>query len=536
MIQHRALGKIADDLPKTFERFDRERVVDRVWAKDYVLWSDEPTEIEERLGWLDLVEKSPKTDQELERLVEETRMEGIQDVVLLGMGGSSLGAEALRASFGQLEGWPKLHVLDSTHPRWVRRVRRMIHPEKTLFLVASKSGTTAEIQALYRYFRGEMVLGLGDAASRRFVAITDPHTPLVELASKESFRQVFLNPTDIGGRFSVLSRFGLVAAGLTGIDTQKLLQRAHAMAKRCQPGKPSEKNPGFELGAVLGLAARSGRHFLSLLLPERLATLGLWIEQLLAESTGKDGTGILPVISEPPWDPATYGDDRLFALLRFKGQRDAELEARAAALEEAGQPIFSIEIKDPYELGGELFRWQMATAVAGHVLGLHPFDQPDVEATKQETRKILTARAERRKLPPVETDDDFKAALAKNPRYVALMSYTDDTPEVAALLQEFRQRLKARGFLTTAGYGPRFLHSAGQFHKGGLPGGLFIQLTDAPGEELPIPGRAYGFATLIQAQADGDYLALTSKNRHVVRIKLGNDPEKGLGELLENLD
>jgi glucose-6-phosphate isomerase/transaldolase/glucose-6-phosphate isomerase len=534
---HVHLPVLETDLRATLDRLRQDRVVDRVWEKDHTLWHSQPTEITNRLGWLDLVRDEPVEDPEIRDLVESVRAEGLESVVLLGMGGSSLGAEALRKSFGRREGFPELHVLDSVHPRWVERVRRGIDPTTTLFLVASKSGTTAEVMAFFKYFWGETAAAVGEAnTGRHFCAITDPGTPLLALAEQRGFRQILINPPDIGGRFSVLSRFGLVTAALAGINPTLLLQRGHAMAKRCLPGIVPAKNPGVWLGALLGTAARSGRDQLTLLASPTIEYFGLWAEQLIAESTGKNGTGILPVTGEPQADPSRYGKNRLFVALRFAPQPGEGFDQRVEALRQAGHPVVQYELTDLEDLGGEFFRWELATAVAGHLLGVHPFDQPDVQSAKSEARRLLKAYSETGSLPEVLVDSDFVAALGRRPppTYIALMAYADQSPAFETAIHNLRHHLlDDMGITTTFGYGPRFLHSTGQFHKGGPEGGLFVQFLAETSAELEIEGEAYGLGVLLKAQAAGDLAALRSKGRRCVRVDLGDDPVAELEKLID---
>jgi glucose-6-phosphate isomerase/transaldolase/glucose-6-phosphate isomerase len=530
-----APGPIAGELSEALEELDRARIVERIWGKDHTVWSPDPTEISNRLGWLDLVAEPPQSDADIRDFVSAVRADGWRDAVLVGMGGSSLGAEALRASFGPQPDGLTLHVLDSIHPGWVRRVRQSVDPASTVFLVASKSGTTAEAMAVFRYFRGETEAAVGDAWGRHFVAITDPGTPLETLAAEHGFRAVFTNPPDIGGRFSVLSRFGRVPAALAGIDTVRLLDSGHAMAHLCRAPRAAV-NPGAWLGAVLGAAANAGRDQLTLLTSARIASLGLWVEQLIAESTGKIGKGILPVTGEPDAASLDRHPRRLFVAVRYAPEPDAGLEARVARLRAAGQPVVELDLDDLDDLGGELFRWQFATAVAGHLIGVQPFDQPDVESAKRETRRLLAAWEETGELPAVSAPSDLAAALdAAEPTYVALMAYAYADPELEGAVEKLRLRLLAeRGLTTTFGYGPRFLHSTGQLHKGGPAGGLFVQLL-APGEsDLQIPGEKYGLRLLLQAQAAGDLAALQNAGRRCVRIDLGDDPAAGVRRLVEH--
>lgn len=528
---------LSNRLAALLDGLDRDDVINRLWAKDHTLWKPTPEEISNRLGWLDLVSQPPERDDELLQFVDEVRADGIRDAVLLGMGGSSLGAEALRTSFPAAEGALRLHVLDSTHPHWVNRVRQSIDPATTLFLVASKSGTTAEVMAFFKYFWGESEALLGEATGRHFAAVTDPDTPLLDLASRHGFRKVFINPPDIGGRFSVLSRFGLVAAALNGIDPHALLSNGHRMADACGAGSLAKDNPGAWLGALLGAAVGTGRDQLTLLTSSGIRYFGLWAEQLVAESTGKEDTGILPVTGEPFIEADAYGDSRLFVGLRLLSDPDDAFEKRLAALAEAGQPLVVYDLEDAYDLGAEFFRWQMATAVVGHLLKIHPFDQPDVQSTKTQTRRLLDVYDSSGELPSVEVADSLQQALRQGPRptYVALMAYADEDKALEEQISRLRLRLlTAYGVTTTFGYGPRFLHSTGQLHKGGPAGGLYVQLIAHPDAELEIRGETYGLGLLLRAQAAGDLAALQERERRCVRMELGDRPVDALKELLQN--
>ena len=533
---------MAPALPPAFaERFtaalatlERERAIERLWARDHTLWSPDPREIADRLGWLDAA-PTPDERARIAALVDDVRREGYDHAVLLGMGGSSLGAEALARSFGEREGFPRLLVLDSTVPDWVRQVRASAEPSRTLFLVASKSGTTAEVNALFDYFWAE-VAGATDSPGRHFVAVTDPATALGELARAHDFRAVFENPPDIGGRFSVLSLFGAVPAAVAGIDLDALFGAAAAARAACRPDRPLATNPGATLGAFLGAGAAAGRWLLTLLVPSRLAAFGLWAEQLLAESTGKHGKGILPIAGEPLAAVETYGRDRLFAHLRLASAPDAETEAQAARLRASGQPVWDLELADVADLGGQMFVWQLATAVAGHLLDIHPFDQPDVQAAKSRTHDALAAWERDGALPPVHAPADLAAELARErPAYVALLAYLAPSPQLEVAIDALRRTLLERHRIaTTFGYGPRYLHSTGQLHKGGPAGGLHVQLVSRTTVDLPLPGRSYGFATLAAAQADGDLQALAAAGKRAARLVL-DDPAGEIERLAGSL-
>jgi glucose-6-phosphate isomerase/transaldolase/glucose-6-phosphate isomerase len=499
----------------------RERdVVPRIWALDVTVWRDDPTEIENRLGWLDVASAMREASERFRRLSEEAAAAGVRDVVLLGMGGSSLGAEVL-ARVARPTGAPiRLHVLDSTVPGQVRAVRQRLDLDRTRFVVASKSGTTAEVLALRDYFWSQAARA---SAPREvsFVVVTDPGTPLEAWGREQGLEHVVLNPPDIGGRFSVLSCFGLVPAALAGVDVTELLERAVAAESASGPRVDAAVNPAARLGAFLAAGVASGRDKLTLPASAALSSFGLWAEQLLAESTGKAGTGVLPLADEPPLAPQEYGPDRVFVALRLGS--DPELDERVAALERAGHPILVRELATAADLGGEMFVWELATAVAGHLLGVHPFDQPNVQSAKSRTEALLRKVEEGQALPPVVAEHDFGRALADRHSYVAFLGFLPASDEVEEAIAALRRSVSRRtGVATTFGYGPRYLHSTGQLHKGGPPGGLFVQLVDG-GEDLPIPGRSYGFATLARAQADGDLEALRDAGRRVVRVEVGGD-------------
>lgn len=516
------------EVARLLEESGDRRIVERLWGRDHTLWSESPAEISNRLGWLDAPLAMRELLPALADLSRETREEGVHDLVLLGMGGSSLGAEVLARICGQAPGHPRLHALDSTVPAWVRRVTEAIDPRRTLYLVSSKSGSTAEVAALFAHFWERATAAEGpEEAGLRFLAITDPGTSLAALAAEKRFRRLFENPPEIGGRFSVLSLFGLVPAALLGLDVRALLGGAAAMAQACGPGTPDAENPGLHLGIAMAAAVRTGRPFLGLLAGRRLAPFGLWAEQLVAESLGKGGQGIVPVTEEPlPPAGALPPGERLHVRLRLAGESEPELDRLAADLAAAGEPLLDLELAAPESLGAEFLRWEVATAIAGALVGVHPFDQPDVESTKRETRRLLAACRETGALPAIEAAESLEQALAAGapPSYLALLAYTDDRPGIAAAAAMLRARLGRRlGVPTTFGFGPRYLHSTGQLHKGGPAGGLFVQLLGL-GDDLPIPGEPFGFATLARAQADGDLLALGASGRRVVRIELAGDP------------
>jgi transaldolase/glucose-6-phosphate isomerase len=487
----------------------------RIWARDPTVWKDDPEtpEIRDRLGWLSVGERMAQQVKDLETFAQEVRGE-FSRVVLCGMGGSSLAPEVLWRTFGTAPGHPSLHVLDSTDPRAVRQVEGGGHLAKTLFIISSKSGTTQESDSFFRYF-WERTGGQGS----QFVAITDPGTPLEKLAAERRFRRVFLNPPDIGGRYSALSFFGLVPAALIGVEIETLLHRSHRMAEACAACVPSAENPAAWLGAILGECALAGRNKVTLVPSRGIASFGLWLEQLIAESTGKEGQGILPVADEPLGPPEVYGRDRVFVSMVLAGDADSGIEARLAALDKAGHPVVRLKLDDRYDLGQEFFRWEFATAVTGAVLRINPFDQPNVAESKANTKAVL---AKKSAPSPAASAAELEKLLAgiRPGDYLAIMAYLPPTPEndrrLAAIRLRLRDRLKVA---TTLGYGPRFLHSTGQFHKGGPPVGHFVQITARSHEDLPVPGEAFSFGRLEAAQAEGDLVALRARGRPAIRIE-----------------
>jgi transaldolase/glucose-6-phosphate isomerase len=459
-------------------------------------------------------------------------------VVVLGMGGSSLCAEVVRRVFGKRDGYPELLVLDSTVPEAVAMLEAKIDVAKTLFIVASKSGSTTEPMMFHRYFYDRVKQAKGDRAGENFIAITDPDTQLVKDAQRDQFRKTFVNAPDIGGRYSALSLFGLVPMALTGVDVVTLLDRA-TQAAHISTIPQVRKNPAALLGTVLGAMALQGRDKLTLITPRPLDTLGLWVEQLIAESTGKEGKGIVPVAGEPALAANEYGDDRLFVAVRLRGSDDS---AHLRELVAAGHPVVDLVLDDALDLGETFFVWEFVTAVAGALLGVNPFDQPNVQESKDNTKRLLeeyttsgtmTASADGPRVS-VSDADAIAALLAKvKPHdYVALTEYFGETIDRDERLAAIRATLaRERRVATTSGYGPRFLHSTGQLHKGGGDNGVFLQLTGGPRTDLAIPGEKFTFGVLARAQAIGDYESLVSRNRLALSIDLGEDVEAGLSQL-----
>ncbi len=495
------------------DELDATHVPSRIWARDPTVWGGDAgtAELSDRLGWLTVAETMAGQVKALAAFAEETRS-GFDRVVLCGMGGSSLAPEVLWRSYGAARGYPELHVLDSTDPRAVRSAG-IGDLARTLFVISSKSGTTQESDSFFRYF-WERTGGRGE----QFVAVTDPDTPLGRLAGERGFRRTFVNPPDIGGRYSALSYFGLVPAALIGVDVGVLLDRARRMAEACSGTVPALRNPAVWLGAILGEAALTGRDKVTFVLSPGIASFGLWLEQLIAESTGKEAKGILPVADEPLGPPSVYGDDRVFVSLGLDEEGNTGVEARLAELEAAGHPVVHLRLDDRYDLGQEFFRWELATAVAGAVLGINPFDQPNVAESKANTKAVLAKGAAPSPAASRAELERFLSAIQPGD-YLALMAYLPPTPENDRRLAAIRLRLRDRlGVATTLGYGPRFLHSTGQFHKGGPPVGHFLQIADPPADDLPIPGQSFTFGRLEAAQAEGDLVALRARGRPAIRI------------------
>ena len=527
-------GSHAGGIEARLAKLDADDVVSRVWRKDYTVWKPEPTEIEDRLGWLTVVGDMREVVSGLQSFAGEVREAGYRHVVLLGMGGSSLGPEVLGRVLGSAGGYPELIVLDSTVPAVVKHVSERIDPERTVFLVSSKSGSTIEPNCLYAHFR-EMVEGVrGQRAGESFVAVTDSGTVLERLASEGGFRRTFVNPPDIGGRYSVLSYFGLVPGALIGVDVGELLERADAMARECGSGVPASGNAGAQLGAWMAELALKGRDKLTLVTSPSIASFGLWVEQLLAESSGKEGKGIVPVVGEPLLSPEEYRDDRQFVYVRLEGDENGERDEFTDAIVGSSHPIVRLDLRDRYDLGAEFYRWEFATAIAGIVLGGHPFDQPDVQAAKDMTDGMLAGLLETEELAGGEagvSPEEVMDGVGVN-GYVAILVYCRETSGLDLELGVLRRRIAQRyGVATTVGYGPRYLHSTGQLHKGGPGSGLFLLLTADDGDDVQIPGRPYTFGQLAEAQALGDLQALKSVGRRVAWVRVGGDGVGGIRDL-----
>jgi transaldolase/glucose-6-phosphate isomerase len=512
----------------------------RIWEKDSTVWSkEEKPEIEDRLGWLDLPERMSAEIGPIRVFAEEIKDQGFTQVILLGMGGSSLAPEVFRATFGSAPDYPELTVLDSTHPDRIAAVESALDLKATLFVVSSKSGTTIETLSLLRYFYGR-VSRVCDTPGRHFVAVTDPGSPLEDLAKSLRFRTVFCARPDVGGRYSALTHFGLLPAALIGTDIGILISRSRSMAVTCAIAAPEDDNPGLVLGAVLGELALAGRDKVTLVTSPSLSSFPLWLEQLIAESTGKNGKGIIPVVGEDLGEPGSYAEDRLFVYLATAGETDNRTFVRLEELASAGHPVIQFILRDSEDIAIEIFRWEMAVAAAGAILGSNPFDQPDVELAKKLARDVIAGKARTGATGSVKADSgtDLEKALKKflgKPgagSYVAIQAFVPAGPETEKKLQSLRMTLRDRTKLAvTTGFGPRFLHSTGQLHKGGPDNGIFIQIVDSPARDLEVPDSDYTFGKLIAAQAAGDFQALEKKKRRIISVDLGKDTPGGLDRL-----
>jgi transaldolase / glucose-6-phosphate isomerase len=537
--QWHSLGTLQPVVDEAAARLQSADAPRKIWSRDPSFWVP-GAEPKKWTGWLSVGEKMLEQVDRLEARADEARE--YSDVVLLGMGGSSLCPDVFRTTFGHIDGHPRLHVLDTTDPATILGVRRAVDLERTLFIAASKSGETIETLSHQAYFWEELRRTGTAKPERQFAVITDPGSSLERLAAERDYRWIYLNPTDIGGRYSALSYFGLVPGALMGLDVRELLERAVEMAHSCDASVPVEKNPGLWLGAAAGALAEQRRNKLTLVMSPQVPTLGYWLEQLLAESTGKEGRGIVPVDREPLGPPDAYGQDRLFVQVRVDGDPDDDA---ARALAEAGQPMITLSMRDLLDLGGEFLRWELATAAAGSLLGIDPFDQPNVQESKDNTRRVLADFAasgrlpEASSVPPAEAGRAVADLLrrARDGSYLAVQAWTARTDASEEAVRRLRACVRdATRLATTAGYGPRYLHSTGQLHKGGPPVGLFLQVVERDTADVEVPGEPYGFSTLKQAQALGDLKSLESRNYPVVRVDLGDRAEAGWRALADAVE
>jgi glucose-6-phosphate isomerase len=544
---------------ETLFRFDEKDAIARMWTRDAALWKEDAKHqeiIKNSLGWLNIAVPMRRKADDLVAWVDEIRAAGFVDVCLLGMGGSSLCPEVFRRVFGSRKGFPRLHVLDSTVPATVLKFDRALDPSTTLFIVASKSGSTIEPQSFYRYFWERVKSVKGDRAGENFVAITDPGSMLEGQAKERNFRKIFPGSSDIGGRYSALSNFGIVPAALIGVDIKVLLDRALHSVNFCSQNTPTLGMPGARRGAFLGAMAKAGRDKLTFVIDPPLASLGLWIEQLVAESTGKEGIGVVPVCGEELGAPESYGEDRAFVYIQDRETNDPVIEAKLDALTAAGHPSIRIILNERINIGEELFLWEFATALAGVTLEINPFDQPNVQEAKTKSVALIDAYKASGRLPeetPVCIDGDLSffarpgdftgcadaaavvskhLASLKPSDYFAILQFVDENEASESLVQEMRMSVRDRfKVATTAGFGPRFLHSTGQLHKGGADNGVFLQITCDDAADADIPGEGYSFGVLKQAQAKGDIEALLAKGRRALRVHIKGPIETGLKRL-----
>jgi len=546
--------------------------VKRLWERDASLWTGEDEA--KWLGWLGVVDEQLARISELKALADEVKSAGFSDILLMGMGGSSLCPEVLALTYPQTPGFPRLHILDSTDPAQIRNTEKKINLAKTLFIVSSKSGSTLEPNIYKQYFFDRVQQTIGeDKAGSHFIAITDPGSKMQQVAERDDFRHIFYGLPSIGGRYSALSNFGMVPGAAMGLDIGKFLKSTKQMVEACKPWTPVAENPGVMLGLILGTAAKIGRDKITLITSPGIGDLGAWLEQLIAESTGKQGKGIIPVDRETLGAPGVYGSDRIFAYLRLEGDADAVQDTAVGALEKSGQPVVRIAVADTYTLGQEFFRWEIATAVAGSVLGINAFNQPDVEASKIVTKQFTSEYEIHSSLPPEKpiidesgfklfTDEKNAADLAKAANagassasspgtalrnylrahfarlgdidYFALLAYIEMNAEHESLLQTLRMMVRDRKHVATClGFGPRFLHSTGQAYKGGPNSGVFLQITCDDAADLPVPGQKYTFGIVKAAQARGDFQVLAERKRRALRVHLGSDVKAGLTKLTE---
>jgi len=550
-----------DSIEQSLIDLQNERIVDRIWQKDHTVWGKDPTEISNRLGWLDCLEVTRKSFAEINSFVDEIKSEGFTQALLMGMGGSSLTPEVFRFTFGLKKGFLDLHVLDSTHPEAILEYENKLDPSKTLYIVSTKSGGTVETMSFMKYFYNSALTRLDkEKVSQHFIAITDPGSGLEETAKKLNFRKIFLNDPNIGGRFSALSLFGIVPAALLGIDLNKLFDEASKLIVECKKPEVSD-NSGAKLGGIIGSLAKKGVDKLTLIISSQIKYLGGWLEQLIAESTGKGGKGILPVDLEPTVPVSEYGSDRVFVYLKIAG--DNFFDNKVSEIRNAGFTLIEIEVNNVYQLGAEFFRWEFATAIAGYILDVQPFDQPNVESAKVAARAMMKEYQVKGKLPELKStfesngikiftdsnienpDDIFSSFLSDSKSgksYVAIQAYLKPDEKIWQQLQLLRLEI-VRKFkvATTLGYGPRFLHSTGQLHKGDSGNGFFIQLISDAQSDAAIPHEAgmddssISFGILIRAQALGDRQALVDSNRRVLRIDLGKGVNNNIEELIQSI-
>jgi glucose-6-phosphate isomerase len=558
---HKLPGNLSAAVKTALDDWRKNDKVRRLWQGDASVWTS--ADEGKWLGWLRIVEAQLGQIQHLNQIATEVKAAGFKHALLLGMGGSSLCPEVMRETFGKVAGFPELHVLDSTDPAQIKAIEASVDIANTLFIVSSKSGSTLEPNIFKQYFfeRAKQVVGEKEAGSR-FIAVTDPGSKMEKVAQADKFRRIFFGLPSIGGRYSALSDFGMAPAAVMGVDVKRFLDLTEEMVQACGPEVPAGDNPGVVLGAILGAGANQGRDKVTIVASPGIADLGAWLEQLLAESTGKVGKGLIPVDGERLGERARYGNDRVFVYLRLQSAPDAAQDQLIAALENADQPVVRILVGQPYYIGQEFFRWEIATAVAGSVIGIHPFNQPDVEASKLATRALTEEYEKNGKLPAeapffegggikLYADANNSAALKQTAQesslaaflkahlsriqpgdYFAILAYIQMNAAHNASLQAMRHPVRdAKRVATCVGFGPRFLHSTGQAYKGGPNSGVFLQITCDDAADFPVPQQKYTFGVVKAAQARGDFQVLSERGRRALRVHLGADVNAGMKQL-----
>jgi transaldolase/glucose-6-phosphate isomerase len=555
---YKLAGPLAGAVAASIEDWKRNNKVARLWQKDASLWTG--TDENNWLGWLAITGEQLAHIDALKEIAADVKKARFKHALLLGMGGSSLCPEVLRMTFGKIKGFPELHVLDSTDPAQIRAIEAKVDLKSTICIVSSKSGSTLEPNIYKQYFFERVKAKVGEKeAGNRFIAITDPGSKMQQVAEVDKFRRIFFGVTSIGGRYSALSNFGMVPAAIMGLDVAKFLKNTEEMVKASGASIAADSNPGVILGAILGVAANHGRDKLTIIASPGIFDLGAWLEQLIAESTGKNGKGMIPVDRERLAKPAAYGNDRVFAYLRLASKPNKGQDAAVAALEKAGHPVVRITLPNIYNLGQEFFRWEIATAVAGSIMGINPFNQPDVEASKIETKKLTSQYEATGSLPPESpffegqgiklfADEKNTAALKGGAKladvlkthlaragagdYFAVLGYMTMNSANETTLQGIRHTVRDKKKVATVlGFGPRFLHSTGQAYKGGPNSGVFLQITCDDAKDLPVPGQKYTFGIVKAAQARGDFAVLAERGRRALRVHLGKNLKSGLATL-----
>jgi transaldolase/glucose-6-phosphate isomerase len=550
--------ELASAVAASLDDWKNNNKVARLWQKDASLWSG--TDESNWLGWLTITEEQLARLDALKQIAEDVRKARFKHALLLGMGGSSLCPEVLRMTFGKIKGFPELHVLDSTDPAQIQAIEAKVDLKSTICIVSSKSGSTLEPNIYKQYFFERVKAKVGEKeVGNRFIAVTDPGSKMQQVAEADKFRKIFMGVPGIGGRYSAISNFGMVPAAVMGLDVAKFLKNTEEMVKACGASSPADSNPGVLLGTILGVAANHGRDKITIITSPGISDLGAWLEQLIAESTGKIGKGIIPVDRERLAKPAAYGDDRVFAYLRLASKPNKAQDAAVTALEKAGHPVVRITLPNTYTLGQEFFRWEIATAVAGSIIGINAFNQPDVEASKIETKKLTSQYETTGSLPPespffeekgiklfadekntvalkggVKLADILKAHLSRVGAgdYFAVLGYITMNPANEKILQGIRHAVRDKKKVATVlGFGPRFLHSTGQAYKGGPNSGVFLQITCDDAKDLPVPGQKYTFGIVKAAQARGDFAVLAERGRRALRVHLGKNLKSGLTTL-----